>query len=682
MTLAERLAEYVRACFTGIYVRSHEHDDAITEIAGLCRQEGWSLATWDVDRGLTAGEGHAAGGISDPLAALRALPALGSPEGTAILVLRNFHRFLGSPEVAQALDSQIAAGKQARTFVVILAPVVQIPVELEKLLVVLEHDLPGRDQLASIASGVATEPGELPEGEALHAVLDASAGLTRLEAENAFSLSLVRHNRLVPEVLWEIKAGALKKSGLLTLHRGGETFADLGGLGALKAFCSRALRPGRKAGVRAKGVLLLGPPGSGKSAFARALGVETGRPTLILDVGSLLGSLVGQSEANLRQALRQVDAMSPCVVMVDEVEKALAGSTGPSGDSGVSARLFGNLLSWLNDREGDSFVVCTANDVSRLPPEFARSERFDATFFLDLPGLEERRAIWRMYVERFGLDASEPLPPDRDWTPAEIKACCRLSSLLEVPLLEAARNIVPVAVTAGESVERLRSWAAGRCLSAERPGLYVRATEAVVKPGRNVRRDPSSNRRFTNNPIHINPRARWPRRDRSTLVGSGDHVPTTSCFHPGVLAYDHASRPSLQPGADPSVKLDRARPAAPRHHGRGPGLVHLVRRAEDADPRAEGPGRGGVRRRGAVPLRREEAARHQALRLPRRDRDPGQGRQLLEGAVAAVSRARRSPDPSRRRRGIRQPDGRLPGRARRRGDQPRPSLRRAQGGGS
>jgi hypothetical protein len=85
------------------------------------------------------------------------------------------------------------------------------------------------------------------------------------------------------------------------------------------------------------------------------------------------------------------------------------------------------------------------------------------------------------------------LPPDRDWTPAEIKACCRLSSLLEVPLLEAARNIVPVAVTAGESVERLRSWAAGRCLSAERPGLYVRATEAVVKPGRNVRRDPSSN---------------------------------------------------------------------------------------------------------------------------------------------------------------------------------------------
>ena len=182
-------------------------------------------------------------------------------------MLRNFHRFLGSPEVVQALDTQLAAGKQARTFVVILAPVVKVPVELEKLFVVVEHDLPGRDQLGAIARGVATEPGELPDGDGLDAVLDAAAGLTRVEAENAFSLSLVRHGRLAPEVLWEIKCGTLKKSGLLTLHRGGETFADLGGLDALKSFCSRALRPGRPEGVRARGVLLLGPPGSGKSAL-------------------------------------------------------------------------------------------------------------------------------------------------------------------------------------------------------------------------------------------------------------------------------------------------------------------------------------------------------------------------------------------------------------------------------
>ncbi len=323
MSLSERLSEYIRACFTGIWVRSFEHDDALTEIARLCRQNRWALANWDVDRGLSlAGQAEDASAIAtaaDPLAAIRALGALATPDGTAILVLRNFHRFLGSSELVQALDTQLVAGKQNRTFVVVLAPVVQIPLELEKQFVVLEHDLPDRDQLAAIARGVATEPGELPVGHGLDAVIDAAAGLTRTEAENAFSLSLVRHNRLAPDVLWEIKSGMLKKSGLLTLHRGGESFAGLGGLEALKSFCTRALRPGRSGDVRARGVLLLGPPGSGKSQFCKALGTETGRPTLILDVGSLLGSLVGQSEANVRQALRLVDAMSPCVVMIDEV---------------------------------------------------------------------------------------------------------------------------------------------------------------------------------------------------------------------------------------------------------------------------------------------------------------------------------------------------------------------------
>ena len=499
MTLTERLRELVRAAFSGIYIQSLEHQDAIREIALLCRQERWTLATWDLDQGLALdGRAEAAAEAlqaTDPLAALRALAALATPDGTALLVLKNFHRFLNSAEVVQALDTRLAAGKQERTFVVILAPVVQIPVELETQFALVEHDLPGREQLEAIARGVATEPGERPEGDGLDAVLDAAAGLTRLEAENAFSLSLVRHGRLDPSVLWELKGGMLKKSGLLSLHRGGETFADLGGLEALKSFCTRALRPGRPRGVRARGVLLLGPPGSGKSAFCRALGQETGRPTLILDVGSLLGSLIGQSEANIRQALRLVDAMAPCVAMIDEVEKALAGvaSSGQT-DSGVSARMFGNFLTWLNDHESDAFVVCTANDISKLPPEFARAERFDATFFLDLPGPAQRATIWRMYLERFGLDPDQRRPRDTDFTGAEIKSCCRLATLLDIPLLEAAQHIVPVAVTAGESVERLRTWAAGRCLDADRPGLYTRGTKGASAGGRNVHRnDPSSN---------------------------------------------------------------------------------------------------------------------------------------------------------------------------------------------
>ncbi|WP_337174681.1 AAA family ATPase [Paludisphaera sp.] len=498
MTLVERLEQYVRACFTGLWVQSSEHQDALAEIAALCRARGWPLAAWDVNGGLRAlgSEAGAAAPVdaADPLAAIRALDAMAAPDGAALLVLVNFHRFLGSPEVVQALDSRINQGKQARTFVVVLSPVVQVPVELDKQFVVMEHELPGRGQLEAIARSIASEPGELPEGDELDRVLDAAAGLTRFEAEGACSLSLVRHGRVAAGPLWELKSGMLKKSGLLTLHRGGEAFADLGGLVALKAFCSRAMRPGREAGVRARGVLLLGVPGTGKSQFARALGNETGRPTLTLDVGALLGSLVGETERNVRQALRIADAMAPCVLFCDEIEKALGGAaSGSHGDSGVGARLFGSLLSWLSDHESDVFFVGTSNDVSKLPPEFSRAERFDAVYFLDLPGAAEKEAIWTMYLERFGLDPDQRRPCDADWTGAEVRACCRLAALLDVPLIEAARNIVPVAVTAGESVERLRSWAAGRCLAADRPGVYSRVG-SPEGPRRQVRRgEPSDN---------------------------------------------------------------------------------------------------------------------------------------------------------------------------------------------
>ena len=241
-------------------------------------------------------------------------------------------------------------------------------------------------------------------------------------------------------------------------------------------------------------MLLLGPPGSGKSAFCKALGNETGRPTLVLDVGTLLGSLVGQTEANVRQALRLVDAMAPCVVMIDEVEKALAGVVG--GRRATRASRPGCSARCCPGSTTTSDVVrrLHGNDISKLPPEFSRAERFDATFFLDLPGPREKQAIWRMYREKFGLDPAGSLPQDRDWTAAEIKACCRLAALLDVPLVEAAQNIVPVAVTAGESVERLRSWAAGRCLSADRPGIYSRVAAGPGKAGRSVHRgDPSAN---------------------------------------------------------------------------------------------------------------------------------------------------------------------------------------------
>ena len=503
MTLRQRLCEYVRACCTGIWIESYEHQDALREIAGLCADESWSLATWDIERGLCAGpaSGNAnaidAPDVPDPLAAVRALGTLavpGSDNIATLLVLTNFHRFIDSAEVVQALVQRILVGKQHRTFVVILSPIVRLPAEVEKLFTVIEHDLPDRQQLQEIAAGIATEDGELPDGHELETVLDAAAGLTRYEAENAFSLALVRHGRIQPEAIWEQKTQTLRKSGLLTLHRGGETFADLGGLDSLKSFCSKSLDRSCATSplARPRGLLMLGVPGSGKSALAKALGSETGRPTLILDIGSLLGSLVGQTEQNIRRALSIADAMAPCILFVDEIEKALSGVAGSGQtDSGVSARLFGSLLTWLNDHTSDVYFIGTCNDISKLPPEFSRAERFDGIFFLDLPGTAQKDAIWRIYLELFALDREQPMPRDEHWTGAEIRACCRLSALLDVTLVDAAQNVVPVAVTASESVERLRHWAGGRCLDADQPGIYH--GKSVSRPARRRVQSPPSN---------------------------------------------------------------------------------------------------------------------------------------------------------------------------------------------
>lgn len=473
-SLKQQLWEYVRAGFAGLWVQSHEGSEALLEIGELARQHGLVLWSWNLDAGLRSCVGQEAPGqASDPLSAVRLLASVPQENTPVLLVLENFHRFIDSAEICQALLAQIHLGKQLGRHVVIVSPVVKLPQELERQFVVIEHPLPGRDQLWQVAGSLATDL-ENYSAEQREGLLDAAAGLSCGQAESAFSLSLVRHGQLLDREVWDLKARWLKKSGLLSLYQSNEGFDSLGGLENLKQFCRDSLRrPADQRTARPRGIMLLGVPGTGKSAFAKALGHETGRPVLMLDIGQLMGSLVGQSESNIRQALRTADAMSPCILFIDEVEKGLAGAaSGNSGDSGVSSRLLGTLLTWLNDHESDVYVVVTCNNIQHLPPEFSRAERFDAILFLDLPGQAERQSIWRLCLDQYGLDHAQARPADQHWTGAEIKACCRLASLLGVSLQQAGSYIVPVGVTAAENIERLRSWASGRCLDAGQPGIY------------------------------------------------------------------------------------------------------------------------------------------------------------------------------------------------------------------
>ncbi len=477
--LKQQLREYVAAVFSGIWIQTAEPEEAQAEIAQLAKDESWNLKTWDVARGMWC----TPAGENDPTYPLADLLRTPPQDGQAgVLVLWHYHRFLNAPAIMQTTVNTLLKAKQQNLFVFVLSPVVQIPIELENLFVVVNHELPDADTLKLV--GHELQP-ELPPPTP--AVTNAALGLTRGQAESAFALSLARHNEYQAETVFELKANALKKSGLLELHRGKETFADLGGLDALKQFCRQALAVKENVSLKPKGIMLLGVPGTGKSAFAKALGNEVQRPTLTLDVGALYGSLVGQTEERIRKALAIADAMAPCILFIDEIEKALSG-VGSSGDSGVASRLFGTLLTWLSDHESDVFVIATSNDVSKLPPEFSRAERWDAIYFLDIPTAVQRCKIWQLYQTFYQLGANEKpasnLTNDDQWTGAEIKACCRLAALLSVSLTKAGSHVIPISNTAPEKVSALREWASGRCLDASEGGIYYATKQQPTNTGR------------------------------------------------------------------------------------------------------------------------------------------------------------------------------------------------------
>jgi hypothetical protein len=498
MKLTDQLTDYINAAFTGLWVLTSEPDEAEREIVQQARQQKWNIAVWDVAAGLrfpgNPGASSPESGGGDPLTALRALPALADENGTALLVLYNFHRFLGNPEVVQTTFAQLVAGKQQRTFLIVLAPTVNIPVELEKLFVILEHALPDRHQLERIAQELTSEnPEEMPHGEDLQRVLDAAAGLTRYEAEGAFSLSIARHSKIRVDTIWDLKAQAVKKSGLAQVYRGHDSFASLGGMEALKQLIRKALRPGCP--VTAKGYILLSPPGCGKTSIAKAIGGEMQQPVLLCDPGLLKDKHVGESEAKVRRFIQVAEAMAPCVVLIDEIEKALAGATSKSqGDSGVSADQLRTLLTWRQDSTAPVFVVGTCNDADAITKvsggALTREDRFDGLVFIDLPSRAEKDAIWRIWREHYRIAPAQEQPDDTDWTPAEIKACCRKSLMYDLSLQAAADYVTHID---REQVEALRAWSEGRCLSASLSGLYHRPSSNASPSNRRINRNPSVN---------------------------------------------------------------------------------------------------------------------------------------------------------------------------------------------
>jgi hypothetical protein len=233
---------------------------------------------------------------------------------------------------------------------------------------------------------------------------------------------------------------------------------------------------------------------------------------------------------------RVIDAIAPCVAFIDAVEKALAG-VGSIGDSGVSSRLFGTFLTWLSDHESEVFAVCTGNDISKLAPEFSRADRFDGAFFLDLPTQAERQGIWAIYRRQLGVPTSEPQPDNTDWTGAEIRACCRLAALLGVPLAQAARNVVPVSVTAAEQAERLTTARGSASPSPGRRSAAARRPPVSVAPP-----NWATTRRAWRS-------AAWASSACSVARAAGNGAPRASARRPsGAVAFESAGGGQRRPG--------------------------------------------------------------------------------------------------------------------------------------
>ncbi len=381
--------------------------------------------------------------------------------------------------------------KSTYTTVILLSPTLTIPVELEKEISVLDVPLPSfRDlfQLLKEIVGVVRRGNkarvELTKEQAEN-IIKAAQGLTLSEAENAFAKAIANDGVLDKDdirLVLDEKRQVIRKSGLLEFVGVEQELAHVGGLDELKGWLTGRIgafgEPARKFGLPApKGLLLLGVQGCGKSLTAKAVASHWALPLLRLDVGRIFSSLIGSSEENLRKAIRVAESVSPAVLWIDEIEKGLAGSAGAAvTDSGVSARVFGALLTWLQEKTAPVFVVATANRIDALPPELLRKGRFDEIFFIDLPSAAERREIFRIHVAKrqrdpaaFDLDALSTAAEGFSGSEIEQALVAGLyhafgegTDLRQGHVMKAVEESVPLSSTMGEDIGRLREWSKNR----------------------------------------------------------------------------------------------------------------------------------------------------------------------------------------------------------------------------
>jgi len=489
----------VSAGVPAISVVSSEWERIEDDVKYIAERLNIKTAKWTYTQGLEK-EGKQVCDPSNPLVALDAIKEKEMED--TIIILNNFNPAMKHPAVIQKIREVLGYCKAAGNILVFISVSGEIPPELEKEILLVDYELPNRVAIEEVLHQL----GELTESSpgCREKLIDAAIGLTQNEAENVIALALAKTNLTINETAIEEvkkqKAQALKKTGVLELYEP-ENLPKVGGLDVLKLWLwerGKAFSPEAKEfGLPyPKGILVFGIPGTGKSLIAKTIAKQW--DTQLLVMGNILDKYVGESEKRMKQALKQAEAMAPCVLMVDEIEKFFAGVGGES-DSGVSSRVFGQFLTFMQETKAPVFIVATANNIAILPPELLRKGRFDEIFFVDLPSEAERKEIFNIHiarkgrdVEKFDLDKLAKATPG--YTGSEIeqivisglfRAFSRNKDIDTDTLLEVAQETAPLSITMEEQIKAMRDWGRQRARIAssvqEEPEKKISAFTAVRK---------------------------------------------------------------------------------------------------------------------------------------------------------------------------------------------------------
>ena len=493
MSFNDEFELLIRARYPLLYIPTCEEERVETAIASSAKKQGnRAVYIWDFVDGYQGNPNDVGFGKRNPLQALELVEKIPA-SAPAVFILRDFHRFLEDVAISRKLKNLARLLKSQPKNVAIVSPRLAIPEELSEVLTVLEFQLPASAEIKTEVERLLASTGQSLEGKILDEIVRSSQGLSMERIRRVLARAIANHGELRPEdveLVLEEKRQTIRQTQILEFYPATENISDVGGLDNLKdwllrrggAFTDRARQYGLP---HPRGLLLVGIQGTGKSLMAKAIAHHWHLPLLRLDVGRLFGGLVGESESRTRQMIQLAEALAPCVLWIDEIDKAFSGMDG-KGDAGTSNRVFGTFITWLAEKTSPVFVVATANNIQTLPPEMVRKGRFDEIFFVGLPTQEERKAIFAVHLSRLRPHNLNSYDLDRlayetpDFSGAEIE-----QSLIEAmhigfsqnrdftneDILEAASQIVPLARTAKEQIEFLQAWAAaGKARLASKQG--------------------------------------------------------------------------------------------------------------------------------------------------------------------------------------------------------------------